>query len=112
IVPISTINIAFQMKLTSTLSPLPNSMRKITLIIHANYHLECGGKTIDTPFLAVSITNLFTPTYLFMLQEQGKLTCENKLTTYLGNHILDQQGHLTFTIQRKKYFPSVMLTKQ
>lgn len=55
-----------------------------------SYNLEYGGKTIDTPFLAASITKLFTTTCLFILQEQGKLTCEDKLTPYLGNHMLDQ----------------------
>lgn len=45
-----------------------------------------GGKDVDTPFLIASITKLFTTTCIFILEERGKLSLDDKITKYLSKH--------------------------
>lgn len=53
-----------------------------------SYHLEYGGKGLDTPFLIASITKLFTTTCILVLKEQGKLSLDDKITKYFDENIL------------------------
>jgi D-alanyl-D-alanine carboxypeptidase len=48
-----------------------------------------GGKDIDSPLLMASITKLFTTTCILVLQEQGKLSLDEKITKYFSNSVLD-----------------------
>ncbi|MGM8214727.1 serine hydrolase domain-containing protein [Bacillaceae bacterium W0354] len=48
-----------------------------------SYHLEYGGKKIDTPILIASITKLFTTTCILILVEQGELSLDDKISKYL-----------------------------
>lgn len=47
------------------------------------YSAEYGGKGVDSPLLIASITKLFTTASILILQEQGKLSLEDKLSTYI-----------------------------
>lgn len=47
-----------------------------------------GGKRIDTPFLMASITKLFTTTCILILQEQGKLSLNDKIIRYIDSNVL------------------------
>src|SRR5690625_1598085 len=64
-----------------------------------SYHIEYGGKKIDTPILMASITKLFTSTCILILREQGKLSLDDKITKYLaedtlrGLHIYEGQDN-------------------
>jgi CubicO group peptidase (beta-lactamase class C family) len=53
-----------------------------------SYSCGYGGKNIDTPLAAASITKLFTTACILILQEQEKLSFEDKLTKYFGHSIL------------------------
>lgn len=47
-----------------------------------------GGKEIDTPFLMASITKLFTTTCILILQEQGKLSLNDRIIKYIDSNTL------------------------
>ncbi|WP_411167387.1 serine hydrolase domain-containing protein [Clostridium sp. MB05] len=47
-----------------------------------------GGKELDSPLLMASITKLFTTTCILVLQEQGKLSLDDKITKYFNNSML------------------------
>ena len=47
-----------------------------------------GGKTIDTPFYSASVGKLQTTACVLMLQEQKKLSLDDKLTKYFDNDML------------------------
>lgn len=47
-----------------------------------------GGKEIDSPFLMASITKLFTTTCILILQEQGKLSLNDKIIKYIDSNTL------------------------
>jgi CubicO group peptidase (beta-lactamase class C family) len=47
-----------------------------------------GGKTIDTPLYSASVGKLHTTACALMLQEQGKLSLDDKLTKYFDNNTL------------------------
>lgn len=53
-----------------------------------SYCLEYGGKKIDTPFLAASITKLFTTACIYMLKEQGALSFSDKISKHLEEEIV------------------------
>jgi CubicO group peptidase (beta-lactamase class C family) len=53
-----------------------------------SYSKGYGGKDMDSPFLIASITKLFTSTCIFILNEQGKLSLEDKITKYLKEDTL------------------------
>lgn len=53
-----------------------------------SYHLEYGGKKLDSPILTASITKLFTTTCIFMLREQEKLSLDDKLTKFFDGKML------------------------
>src|SRR5690625_6774469 len=53
-----------------------------------SYHLEYGGKKIDTPILTASITKLFTSTCILILREQEKLSLDDKIAKYLDEDTL------------------------
>lgn len=62
-----------------------------------------GGKTLDTPMLAASITKLFTTSVILILSEEGKLDLGAKISEYLGEDILNnlhvfKKVDYTFTI--------------
>lgn len=54
-----------------------------------SYTKGYGGKDIDSPLLMASITKLFTTTCILALQEQGKLSLDDKITKYFDNSVLD-----------------------
>lgn len=58
-----------------------------------SYSKTYGGKDIETPFLIASITKLLTTTCIFVLQEQGKLSLDDKLAIYVQE---DTLRHLHF----------------
>lgn len=47
-----------------------------------------GGKEINSPFLMASITKLFTTTCILILQEQGKLSLNDKIVKYIDSNTL------------------------
>src|SRR5699024_7836459 len=53
-----------------------------------SYHLEYGGKGIDTPFLIASITKLFTTSCIFILKDQGRLSLDDPLIKYIDKEKL------------------------
>ena len=53
-----------------------------------SYSCGYGGKNIDSPLVTASITKLFTTACVLMLQEQGALSLENKITRFLGQTTL------------------------
>lgn len=53
-----------------------------------SYSKEYGGKHLDTPFLMASITKLFTTACVFILKEQGRLSLDDALSTYLPEETL------------------------
>lgn len=53
-----------------------------------SYSRGYGGKELDSPLLMASITKLFTTTCILALQEQGKLSLDDKLTKYFDNTVL------------------------
>lgn len=48
-----------------------------------SYWKGYGDKEIDSPLLMASVTKLFTSTCIFILNEQGKLSLDDKITNYL-----------------------------
>ena len=54
-----------------------------------SYSQGYGGKDIDSPILMASITKLFTTTCILALQEQGKLSLDDKIAKYLDNSVLE-----------------------
>lgn len=54
-----------------------------------SYSREYGGKKLDSPLLMASITKLFTTTCILKLEEQGKLSLDDKITKYFSNTVLD-----------------------
>jgi len=54
-----------------------------------SYSKGYGGKDIDSPLLMASITKLFTTTCILVLQQQGKLSLNDKITKYLDRSVLD-----------------------
>src|SRR5690625_5619134 len=53
-----------------------------------SYSREYGDKELDTPILMASITKLLTTTCIFILQEQGQLTLNDKVETYVQEDIV------------------------
>ncbi|AZU62468.1 serine hydrolase domain-containing protein [Neobacillus mesonae] len=53
-----------------------------------SYKYEYGGKNIDSPLLMASITKLFTTTCILILREQGKLSLDDKVTSFFDNRTL------------------------
>ena len=53
-----------------------------------SYSRGYGGKELDSPLLMASITKLFTTTCILALQEQGKLSLDDKITKYIDNTVL------------------------
>lgn len=47
------------------------------------------NRTIDSPINMASITKLFTTTCILILREQGKLTLNDKIKTYLDDEIIN-----------------------
>ena len=47
-----------------------------------------GGKNIDSPLVAASVTKLFTTSCILVLQERGKLSLDDKLTKYFDKSVL------------------------
>lgn len=71
-----------------------------------SYHKTYGDKHIDSPFPIASITKLMTTTCILALLEQGKLSLNDRLATYLPADTLqdlhhykgkDYSDHLTLT---------------
>ncbi|MDD4494689.1 MAG: serine hydrolase [Eubacteriales bacterium] len=54
-----------------------------------SYSNGYGGLDIDSPLLMASITKLFTTACILALQEQGKLSLDDKISKYFDNDILD-----------------------
>lgn len=54
-----------------------------------SYSREYGGKDLDTPILIASITKLFTAACMFILQEQGQLTLNDKVATYFQGDMIN-----------------------
>lgn len=58
-----------------------------------------GGKEADTPFVAASITKLFTSAVVYVLLDQGKLSLDHKLSRYFassdlkGLHVYQQTDY-------------------
>ncbi|OAB38387.1 serine hydrolase domain-containing protein [Paenibacillus glacialis] len=53
-----------------------------------SYSKGYGGKELDSPLLMASITKLFTTTCILALLEQGKLSLDDKVTTYFDHSVL------------------------
>src|SRR5690625_431465 len=53
-----------------------------------SYSREYGDKGLDTPILMASITKLLTTTCIFILQEQGQLSLDDKVATYVQGDIV------------------------
>jgi len=51
-------------------------------------HYSYGGKKIDTPMIAASVTKLFTTACILKLYEQGTLLLNDKISSYLDNELL------------------------
>ena len=47
-----------------------------------------GGKELDSPLLMASITKLFTTACILILQEQGKLSLNNKISQFIDKNTL------------------------
>lgn len=54
-----------------------------------SYSKGYGGKDIDSPLLMASITKLFTTVCILAMEEQGKLSLDDKITKYFDNSVLD-----------------------
>lgn len=63
------------------------------------YHKEYGGKDIDAPLLMASVTKLWTTACVLILLEQGKLSLDDKVSSYLERAVLD--GLHTFRRQEQ-----------
>lgn len=48
-----------------------------------------GGKEVDSPVLMASITKLFTAACILILQEQGKLSLNDRITEYIDSNTLN-----------------------
>ncbi len=53
-----------------------------------HYSNTFGDKTIDSPILMASITKLYTTACIFILEEQKKLSLEDKISSYFEPDIL------------------------
>ncbi|WP_068674037.1 serine hydrolase [Oceanobacillus sp. Castelsardo] len=53
-----------------------------------SYHLEYGGKKIDSLILTASITKLFTTSCILILREREKLSLDDKIAKYFGEDML------------------------
>ncbi len=53
-----------------------------------SYSCGYGGKNIDSPLVTASITKLLTTACVLLLQEQGELSLEDKLTKYFNHSTL------------------------
>lgn len=83
-------------KITKTFNRVTNSKQiheSMLFVENTNgdfsYKGEHGGKDIDSPLLLASITKLFTTTCILILREQGKLSLNDKLTTYFDSNLLN-----------------------
>ncbi|MCM3784193.1 beta-lactamase family protein [Neobacillus mesonae] len=55
-----------------------------------SYKNEYGGKSIAAPLLMASITKLFTTTCILILREQGRLSLDDNVTSFLDNRTLSE----------------------
>ena len=53
-----------------------------------SYSKGCGGKELDSPLLMASVTKLFTTTCILALQEQDRLSLDDKVTKYFDKAVL------------------------
>ncbi len=53
-----------------------------------SYNNGYGGKDIESPLLMASITKLFTTTCIMVLNEQGQLSLDDKVTKYFDDAML------------------------
>jgi CubicO group peptidase (beta-lactamase class C family) len=53
-----------------------------------SHHISYGNKELSSPFLAASVTKLFTTACILVLSEQGSISLEDKLAKYFDNSIL------------------------
>ena len=54
-----------------------------------SWQKEYGGKTLDSPMIAASITKLFTTTCILVLFQEGKLDLNDKISNYLNRDIIE-----------------------
>ncbi len=54
-----------------------------------SYSQGYGGKDIDSPMLMASITKMFTTACILALQEQGKLSLDDKIANYFKYSVLE-----------------------
>jgi CubicO group peptidase (beta-lactamase class C family) len=53
-----------------------------------SYSTGYGGKELDSPLLMASVTKLFTTTCILALEEQGRLSFDDKVTKYFDRAVL------------------------
>src|SRR5690606_17456099 len=79
-------------KLFSHVTKKKHIHESVLLIENANgdvsYNFSYGGKNMDTPFFIASITKLFTTTCIFILEEQGKLSLDDDIASYIKGDIV------------------------
>ncbi len=54
-----------------------------------SFYQGYDGKDIDSPMLMASITKLFTTACIFVLQEEGRLSLDDKIKNYLDDSVLN-----------------------
>lgn len=71
-----------------------NQIHEATLLVENtkgdfSYSVGYGGKDANSLLIMASITKLFTTTCILILEEQGKISLNDKLTKYFDNSILE-----------------------
>lgn len=88
-------------KIFNRLTKKTNVYESVVLIENVagdfSHHFDYGGKHIDSPILIASITKLFTTACIFILQEKGKLSLNDKLAKFIDEkywrHLHVYKGH-------------------